>query len=354
MVENSSHSSALRIIDASFNRAMEGLRVAEEYARMHLDDAHLSKLVKQLRHDLASKIGDVFGSGLLSHRDILNDVGTTNQTSSEYERTDMLQIFRANIARTLQSLRSMEEYSKLTRPAVGESLEKIRYGVYAIEKAVANTAHSKNALADAQLYVLTSACENLDELAALTRQLVAAKVDLIQLRDKNLDDGQLVAAGKLLTQLTQGSDTRWIMNDRADLAVISGAHGVHVGQTDLTLAQARRIVGGDKLIGLSTHNFEQANQAVMAGANYIGMGPAFASQTKSFDKFAEQQFIADVAQKIALPAFAIGGINDQNLSQLFDLGVKRIALSNSIVAATDPQTAASHFKNRLQTEASLA
>ena len=103
-----------------------------------------------------------------------------------------------------------------------------------------------------------------------------------------------------------------IVNDRADVAAIVGADGVHLGQDDLSVKDARAIVGPRMLVGVSTHNIDQARTAVLDGANYLGAGPTFASRTKAFDDFAGLDYLREVAAEIRLPTFAIGGIGIEN------------------------------------------
>ena len=319
----------------------------EEFTRMHLNDAFLSEKLKNQRHQLGVVVSSHFQNQPLMNRDILHDVGTEIQSATEYERTDLIQIVRANFARTLQSLRSMEEYCKLVLPHASADFESNRYAVYALEKAIVNVADSRCCLNDSQLYVLTDSRNSLQELETLVEQLIGAGVDLIQLRDKKIEDRELIEAGKLLTRMTRQTDTRWIMNDRADLTNVCDADGVHLGQTDLEVAEARRVVGSGKMIGVSTHTFEQASRAVMNGANYIGVGPVFNSQTKSFDTFAESQFIEKVMAEISLPAFAIGGIDPNNLQSLIGSGVYRVAVSGCVIGADDPGTVAEKLKSQL-------
>lgn len=347
MVSESIKNSAFRIIDASFNRAMEGFRVVEEFTRMHLNDRLLSKSVKQLRHDLVEAVSQCPGDSLLACRDILHDVGTTVQTKSEYQRDSIDNIVRANFGRVLQSLRSIEEYAKLAMPEISQDVEAIRYQAYAVEKVVVRVLASIEDLKSASVYVLTDTRESLAEFEKLIIQLIEAEVDLIQLRDKRLEDRDLIAAGKLLTKLTRGSISRWIMNDRADLAVVCDADGVHVGQSDLDVAEARRIVGVGKMVGVSTHNFEQARDAIMAGADYIGVGPVFPSTTKSFLQFASQQFVERVMNEITLPAFAIGGINELNIEQLIEINVSRVAVSGAVINSDDPSEIIRVIKQKL-------
>ena len=137
------------------------------------------------------------------------------------------------------------------------------------------------------------------------------------------------------------------MNDRPDIAVLAEADGVHIGQDELTVSEARRIVGPERLIGVSTHTIEQARQAVLDGADYLGVGPTFPSGTKSFESFAGLEFIRQVAAEITLPWFAIGGIDAKNLATVLDAGASRIAVSGAILTATDPCAAAAELLTNL-------
>jgi thiamine-phosphate pyrophosphorylase len=138
-----------------------------------------------------------------------------------------------------------------------------------------------------------------------------------------------------------------IVNDRPDLAVLAQADGVHVGQEELSVKDARSIVGPDMLVGVSTHSIEQARQAVLDGANYIGVGPTFPSGTKRFEQFPGVELLRLVAAEIRLPAFAIGGIDRQNVAEVLAAGFTRIAVSGAVTAAADPVQAAKELLNRL-------
>jgi thiamine-phosphate pyrophosphorylase len=137
------------------------------------------------------------------------------------------------------------------------------------------------------------------------------------------------------------------MNDRPDLAAVCHADGVHLGQEDLSVKDARTIVGADALIGVSTHTIEQARQAVLDGANYIGVGPTFPSGTKHFENFPGLEFLRAVAAEIRLPAFAIGGITPANLPQVLSTGITRIAVSGTIISAPDPAAVVNNLLDQL-------
>ena len=137
------------------------------------------------------------------------------------------------------------------------------------------------------------------------------------------------------------------MNDRPDLAVLSAADGVHVGQDELSVKDTRAIVGPHALIGVSTHNIDQARRAVLDGANYIGVGPTFPSTTKNFESFPGLNFIRTIATEISLPAFAIGGITLNNIPQVISAGLRRVALSGAVVNVSDPAAGVREFLSQL-------
>ncbi len=223
----------------------------------------------------------------------------------------------------------------------------LRYRAYTLERATNITADSFDRLASARLYVLVDGRESDDALARLIDTLVAAEVDVIQLRDKRLADRQLLARARVVRRRTSGSNTLFIMNDRPDIACLADADGVHVGQEELSVKEARTIVGPDALVGVSTHSVEQAREAVLDGANYIGVGPVFPSRTKEFAQFPGLELLRAVNAEIRLPAFAIGGISADNIAEVRACGFSRVAVSCAVTESAAPGDAVRELKQRL-------
>jgi thiamine-phosphate pyrophosphorylase len=339
----------LRILDASANRAREGLRVLEDYVRFVWNDRHLTSQFKQLRHDLASALTWLPADGLLVSRDTLGDVGTTVSTTTERDRPDLTSVMTANAKRLQESLRSIEEYGKVLSPQLSAEIEQLRYRTYTLERALAATSLGMRHLERARLYVLIDGRPTVQAFGELVQTLIAAGVDVLQLRDKQLADRELLDRACLLRNLTAGTKTLFIMNDRPDLAVLSQADGVHVGQEELSVDACRAIVGPSALIGVSTHSLEQARQAVLDGANYIGVGPTFPSLTKPFatDALRGPELLRAVQAEIRLPAFAIGGVDLENVDSVLAAGCPRIAVSGGVLSADDPGMAAHELLARL-------
>ncbi len=334
------HAAAYRILDANFNRCTEGLRVVEEYARFVLDAPQLTRTCKQLRHDLSDLLRQVPAHQLHAMRDVPGDVGTNVSTKTEYQRLDLRDVAAANMKRVEQSLRSIEEYAKVVAPHLTVGIESIRYRAYTLEQAISTLAASRQRLADARLYVLMDGRESIEAFRELALALTGGGVDLLQLRDKQLSDRELFERAKILHLVTTDNNTLFIMNDRIDLALATGADGVHLGQSELPAREARRLLGPDALIGVSTHSIEQARQAVLDGADYLGCGPTFPSSTKTFQQFPGLEYLREVSHEIALPTFAIGGITPRNIGDVQQAGMTRVAVSHCVSNASDPARAA--------------
>ncbi len=161
--------SQLRIIDASLNRASEGLRVVEDYVRFVLDDPFLTNETKSLRHDLASATAAISSADRHAARDTAHDVGTELTTRSEQERSSVWDVCLANLKRTEQSLRSLEEYGKLTDADFAKSMESLRYRLYTLEKAMDVGRSSRDRLENVRLCVLIDGRETETEFERLVR-----------------------------------------------------------------------------------------------------------------------------------------------------------------------------------------
>jgi thiamine-phosphate pyrophosphorylase len=179
------------------------------------------------------------------------------------------------------------------------------------------------------------------------RAALAGGVQIVQLREKEMPDRRWLEVARRVRAWTREAGALFMVNDRADLAVAADADGVHMGQDELPVKEARAIVGPRRLVGVSTHTLEQARQAVLDGADYLGVGPVFPSATKSFDALAGLAFVREVAAEISLPWFAIGGINAENIAGVVDAGASRIAVSQAVLSADDPAAAATALRERL-------
>ena len=340
-------SALFRILDASANRCREGLRVVEDYVRFALDDRFLSSRLKKLRHQLTESLRHLGQPQWVPFRDTPNDVGTTTTTTSEAFRGTAFDVVRASMKRIEESLRSLEEYSKVLNPDVSAMLEQSRYEFYSIEKMIETTVNARLRLADCRLYLLVTSENCRYGIEQTVRNTISAGVDVVQLREKSLPDRELIELAKEVRRWTVEHDTLLIINDRPDIAVACGADGVHLGQDDLSVEQARKIVGSGMLVGVSTHDLDQVREAAYAGADYLGVGPTFPSTTKEFTEFPGLEFVEAAVKETSLPCFAIGGIDEANLDEVLHAGATRIAVSSVICQAAHPRGISRDLAGRL-------
>jgi thiamine-phosphate pyrophosphorylase len=337
----------LRLLDANANRAREALRVIEDFARFVLNDEKTCGELKNIRHGLTESLRDILPDAIF-HRDTRGDVGTTIKTESEGIRTDVSHVVTAAGKRLGEALRAIEEFLKIDRPTASRTVESLRYRFYSVEQSIAFTLRpAVSRMADVRLCVLIteSCCKHpWFETAELA---LAGGADCLQLREKNLESGELLYRAEKLVALCRAKQAVSIINDRPDIAILSGADGTHVGQGDLPPRQVRRLVGNQMMVGVSTHNIAQAKQAVLDGADYIGVGPIFKSGTKPRDLIPGLDFAKEVSGSISIPTLAIAGITDQNVDDVLAAGIRAIAVTASVTASADPRLAASRLKEKL-------
>ena len=211
------------------------------------------------------------------------------------------------------------------------------------------------ALADARLYLCVDRRHGQGDLTEFLDAVLPAGVDIVQLREKSLEAREELAALEIVADAAARHGVLWSVNDRADLAVVSGAPVMHVGQGDLTVDDVRRVVGPDTVVGLSTHDEEQLSAAVdMPGLDYFCVGPVWSTPTKPGRPAAGLDLL-DVATRLAPPGdpaakpwFAIGGIDLDNLDEVLARGARRVVVVRAITEANDPAAATAALAQRLR------
>lgn len=337
----------LRVIDANANRAREALRVVEDYARFVLDDPALCAGLKHLRHDLASALQPVIADAILN-RDTPGDGGTAVKTPSELRRQDAADVVTAAGKRLGEALRTLEEFSKTIDPAMASRIESLRYRFYDIEQRIALTLHRGDRFANVRLCVLITESLCRRPWIEAAEESIEGGADCLQLREKGLEGSALLGRARTLVETCRRRGVLCIINDRPDIATLAQADGVHVGQQDLPARDVRKLVGREMIVGVSTHSIEQATQAVLDSADYIGVGPLFRSSTKPRDFLPGLDYARQVARQIRIPALGIAGIDQANVDEVISTGLRAIAVSSAVIGADDPRDAARRLKCRLQ------
>jgi thiamine-phosphate pyrophosphorylase len=193
-------------------------------------------------------------------------------------------------------------------------------------------------LAGARLYVVTDAREDRGDLDAFLEEILSAGVDIVQLREKEAEAGDLLRWGARFRDAAHRHDALFVVNDRPDVALALEADGVHVGQNDLPAVFARRLLGPDAIVGLSTHSEEQLRGA-SPEADYVCVGPVHETPTKAGRAAVGVDLVRAAARHERRPWFAIGGINGRTLPEVVEAGATRIVVVRAVTEAPDPAAA---------------
>ncbi len=214
-------------------------------------------------------------------------------------------------------------------------------------------------LAAARLYMVCDSTPGGRALPDVLHAAIAGGVDVVQLRDKRLSDGKLTEVVHTAHMICVQLGSLLIVNDRPAVALEAGADGVHVGQEDMPVAQVRKLVGPDMLIGLSTHAPKEIDAAMagfdaaggglkgVANVDYIGVGPVYATPTKPGRPAVGLELVRYAARHSRLPFFAIGGIDASNVEAVIEAGARRVAVVRAIAGATGPEQAARTLRGAL-------
>lgn len=336
-------------MDANANRACEGLRTLEDLARFVLDDADLSARAKHARHAVRDASSSTGPRRLVAWRDTPGDVGTSLSAPLEAVRANAGAIALAAGNRAAEALRACEESAKVLGMAP-LAFETARYEAYDIQRRLVLALGGGQRPRWSLCVLLTEAhCRRPWDVVAL--EACRGGADCLQLREKSLEDGALLERALRLVEIARPFGVSVVVNDRADIAMLSGAAGVHVGQGDLGVHDVRRLAGDRLLIGVSCSTLEQARQATRDGADYLGLGPMFASATKPKDALRGPGLISAVvgdALAGSLGHLAISGIDAGNVGQLVEAGCMGVAVCGAVCGAEDPQGAAAALVEALR------
>lgn len=315
-----------RILDANLNRAREGVRVIEDWCRLGLNNPIWANQCKIIRQQLAKWHSDE----LKLARDTAHDLGTSISHPQEETRENIDGLLRANFARVAEALRVLEEYGKLHDQQMARDIKKMRYEIYILETEICDL-DRLGKLKNSLLYLVTSPHEN---LLNIVESALDAGLSLVQYREKNADDLTRYNRAEKLSQLCKKYDALFLVNDRIDIALAVEADGVHLGQQDLPLAQAKKLLGHGLIVGRSTTNSQEME--LSQGSDYIGVGPIYETPTKVGKTPVGFEYIHYAKEHSIVPWFAIGGIDRDNLTGIVEAGARQVAVVRAIMASEDP------------------
>ncbi len=319
-----------QIIDVNYNRAREGIRVVEEVARFILKDTALTQEIRRLRHSL-QKILSSFP--LYSFRNAETDIGK-NFSSLSYAH--LSELVKANFSRAEESLRVMEEFSRLEKPTLSRNLMDLRFLAYQLEKQLLSCLAKKDKLAKIGIYLIAD-----ERIAGKPYEEIVGKaleggIRFLQFRDKSSNTRELWEKSFIVRELTQKYSAVLIINDRVDIALSINADGVHLGKEDLPVKEARKILGEEKIIGLTVRSRVEAIAGIEEGADYVSLGPVFPTTSKKdLPPPLGLGVLKKTRKKIAGVLVAIGGITLPFLPELKKAGVDGVAVISGILREGD-------------------
>ena len=342
----------LRLIDANIDRLGEGLRVLEDVARFLLNDAALCRRLKNLRHKLVRDVQPL-EQELLSARRVAEDVGAPAKLPAGAEHQDLVALVTANSRRVQESIRVLEEFARLSSaPIVAKpaKLQRFRFEVYDLEQELVSKLlrHDKlSRLSGLYLVLDTQALKGRDAVEVAARA-IRGGAKVIQLRDKQLMRGEVLEIARRLKEICAEKGVLFIVNDYLDIALAAGADGLHLGQEDLPLAEARRLLPIDSLVGCSITSLSQAVRAQAGGADYVAVGSIYPTLSKEKFKLVGLETLRRVRSRVSLPLIAIGGIDHTNVKEVMKAGATGVAVISAVLGADDVEEATRRLAARLK------
>ena len=344
----------LRIIDANLNRIGEGLRLLEDVARLLLNDAVLSQQLKNMRHGLVTS-GLAFNQKLLQSRDSEGDVGIDIETPEQAKPKELPIVVVANARRVQEALRTLEELAKVpdtTSKLDSEKFKQARFSLYTMERTLLAKLLRKDKIKSIPgLYVIidTQALKGRSHIE-VAGQAIRGGAKTIQLRDKLQSKKELLPIAQELRNLCAEHNVLFIMNDYLDLALAGDADGLHLGQNDLPIKLARKLLPMDKILGCSTTTVAQAITAESEGADYIAAGSIYPTSSKETAKLIGLEGLSQIRKAISLPLVAIGGIAEDNTAEVLAAGADSVAVISAILQAESPEEAARQIVARFEVQ----
>ena len=342
----------LRLIDANIDRLGEGLRVLEDVARFLLNDTALCRRLKNLRHKLVRDVQPL-EQELLSARRVAEDVGAPAKLPAGAEHQDLVALVTANSRRVQESIRVLEEFARLSSAPIGAKpakLQRFRSEVYELEQELVSKLlrHDKlSRLSGLYLVLDTQALKGRDAVEVAARA-IRGGAKVIQLRDKQLMRGEVLEIARRLKEICAEKGVLFIVNDYLDIALAAGADGLHLGQEDLPLAEARRLLPIDSLIGCSATSLSQAVRAQAGGADYVAVGSIYPTLSKEKFKLVGLETLRRVRSRVSLPLIAIGGIDHTNVKEVMKAGATGVAVISAVLGADDVEEATRRLAARLK------
>lgn len=321
-----------RIIDVNLNRLTEGIRVIEDIVRFKFEDRVTLHTIRKLKQKLWQNMGEM-RKKVIQSRKSEQDIGR-GAKFDKIKRTSLIGVLTANIKRCQESARVLEEIFKLKNDQISSLFKNIRFTLYDVEKELVKRIKP---VFDLRLYIIIDITSvGRKYLTEITKACISGGATMIQLREpKHTLSRQWLLDAIKIEKAISNQKVKLIINDRIDIAQAVDADGVHLGKYDMPLTYARKILGNEKIIGITATNIVQAQNAERYGADYIGVGAIFPTVTKLDAPLVGIAKLNTIVKEVKIPVATIGGITAQNAKQLLKLGVTGIAVASSVFKGVD-------------------
>ncbi len=313
-----------RIADVNLNRLSESLKLIEDVARFTFENRTLVSKIRNIRQDFL-KIKKVLPlSSIIRYRQSQTDIGRAARFDTVQKRSAHASVL-ANFARAKESARILEEVCKATDRKASQRMKQIRFQLYDLEKMF--MAYTQRRFNPRFYIILDEKYLPKHKIEKVVPLLIRYGATMIQLRIKTLPDAQFLRYGLRIRRAIKNKEIKFIINNRADIALACNADGVHLGQHDLSVSKTRQVMGGHYIIGVSAHTVAQARRAENADADYLGVGALFPTSTKEDAHVRGLSVLKSICTASSLPVVGIGGINDKNCRAVFKAGASGVAVS---------------------------
>lgn len=320
-------------IDASLNRGLEGIRVCEDIVRFTLHDSDLSKKLKQVRHACVRAASQLDVMKLLRGRNVPEDPLKFHDLPDEKRRDSLPGLFRVNLHRATEAVRSLEEMVKLLPQGDSASFQEVRFTLYEIEKVYFSTYRKARYLErfDGALYAILDASGKQEEQCAQTvKMLIAGGAAIIELQMRTDSKGRIYRIAEEASLLCRKSDVLFIVNEQADIAELVGAAGVSLGEESLPLSQVRRLIADEMLIGFSVESPGRISEVVAGGADFLIVRPVHETMPDA-DVLVENvalETVKEICAQASCPVVCTGDVTPNNIPDIKKTGCNSFAVQS--------------------------
>jgi thiamine-phosphate pyrophosphorylase len=321
-----------QVIDVNLNRLSEGLRIIEETTRFYFKDQKKLAIIRKLKQELWQNFSETRKKAIWARKSE-HDLGR-DASFDIHKRGNLVDMLTANFKRCQEAARVLEEIFKISNPTQAKFFKNLRFIIYDLEKDLL-----KRILPEfnPRFYVILDiGTIGRKRLIEITKSCIAGGATMLQLREpKDTMTKQWLSDAKKIKTAITNTKVKFIINDRADVAMAINADGTHIGKDDIPIDDTQRLLGDEMIIGVTVRNVKEAIVAEKKGATYIGVGAIFPSPSKPSASVVGINTLKEIVNSVKIPVIAIGGITRNNAKNVLKTGASGIAIISSVFKGID-------------------